>query len=206
MRDLLFIQMAREPLPGKVKTRMLPELSPEEACELHSELVLWTARTLTGTGLGDVELHVAGDTGAGLFRLCRELGVAAVSPQQDGDLGERMYHALARGLERYSRVILVGSDCPQMDRAYLAGAAALLDEADVVLGPALDGGYVLIGGRKVEPGWFEGVEWGTDYVYASTVAHFESSGVHWQPLPVLQDIDRPEDLPVWRAITDSLSS
>ncbi len=100
MQDVLFIQFAREPLPGLVKTRMLPELSPEQACELHSELVYWTSQMLTGAQLGRVELSVAGHVGSPLFRQCEGLGVKAVNRQTGQDLGERMYNALAEGLER----------------------------------------------------------------------------------------------------------
>lgn len=203
MSDVLLIQFAREPVPGKVKTRMLPELSPDQACDLHRDLVLWTSRTLTGARLGRVELHVAGSPGNPLFLQCEALGVSALVPQEGENLGERMYRALLNGLERYSKVILVGSDSPQIDRDYLTAAINLLDGAEAVLGPAADGGYVLIGVRRLDSGWFEGVDWGSDTVLADTVARIEASGTCWQSLAVLQDIDRPEDLPVWRAIVEN---
>jgi glycosyltransferase A (GT-A) superfamily protein (DUF2064 family) len=69
----------------------------------------------------------------------------------------------------------------------------------VVLGPARDGGYVLIGVRRVDPRWFEGVTWGTAAVYRQTVARLDASGASWQALAPLADIDRPEDLPLWWA-------
>lgn len=203
MQDVLFIQLAREPVPGMVKTRMLPELSPEQACELHRELVFWTAGILTRAGLGKVEMSVAGNAGSPLFQQCQSLGVSAVNRQSGSHLGERMYRALKEGLERHSKVILVGSDSPQIDRTYLEGAVSALDDSGMVLGPALDGGYVLIGVRTLEESWFEGMEWGADTVYQDTVDRVEASGVSWQALPVLQDIDRPEDLPIWRAIVDN---
>ncbi|MEP5567652.1 MAG: TIGR04282 family arsenosugar biosynthesis glycosyltransferase [Halioglobus sp.] len=203
MQDVLFIQFAREPLPGLVKTRMLPELSPEQACELHRELVYWTSQVLTGAHLGRVELSVAGNVGSPLFQQCEGLGVKAVNRQVGKDLGERMYNALAEGLERFSKVILVGSDSPQIDRDYLQGAISALDDASVVLGPAQDGGYVLIAVRDIDRRWFEGVEWGSANVYAETLARFVLTSAQWQQLEVLQDIDRPEDLPVWRAIVEN---
>lgn len=203
VQDVLLIQFAREPLPGLVKTRMLPELSPEQACELHRELVYWTSEVLTGAHLGRVELSVAGNVSSPLFRQCEGLGVKAVNRQTGQDLGERMYNALAEGLERFSKVILVGSDSPQIDRDYLVGSIAALDDADVVVGPAKDGGYVLIGVRRLDRRWFENVEWGSCSVYAQTLANFVLTSADWQHLEVLQDIDRPEDLPVWRAIVDS---
>ena len=203
MQDVLFIQFAREPVPGLVKTRMLPELSPEQACELHRELVYWTSQVLTGAHLGRVELSVAGNVSSPLFQQCEGLGVKAVNRQVGKDLGERMYNALAEGLERFSKVILVGSDSPQIDTHYLQSAITKLDDADVVLGPAKDGGYVLIGVSDIDKRWFEGVEWGSANVFAETLARFVLTSAQWQPLDVLQDIDRPEDLPVWRAIVDN---
>ena len=200
LEDVLFIQFAREPLPGLVKTRMLPELNPEQACDLHSELVYWTSQVLTGANLGRVELSVAGNIASPLFRQCEDLGVKALTRQVGQDLGERMYNALAEGLERFSKVILVGSDSPQIDRDYLLGAIAALDDSEVVLGPAQDGGYVLIGVRKLDKQWFEGIEWGSATVYAKTLEGFALTSAQWQHLEVLRDIDRPEDLPIWRAI------
>ena len=187
-------------MPGLVKTRMLPELSPQQACELHRELVYWTSEVLAHSHLGRVELSVAGNTASPLFRQCEDLGVKSVRRQSGKDLGERMYNALADGLERHEKVILVGSDSPQLDREYLREAIAALDYSDVVLGPAEDGGYVLIGVRALDRRWFEEVDWGTETVFADTVARFELTGANWQRLSVLQDIDRPEDLPIWRAI------
>ncbi len=200
MKDVLIIQFAREPVPGMVKTRMLPELSPEQACELHRELVFWTAKILTAAGVGDIELSVAGNTGSPLFQQCTALGVQAVRRQSGGDLGERMYGALAEGLTRYSKVLLVGSDSPQIDSAYLQGAVNALDDRDVVLGPAEDGGYVLIGVRSADMRWFEDIVWGVETVYEETVRQLELTGANWQSLPVMRDIDRPEDLPLWRDI------
>ncbi|RLQ23239.1 DUF2064 domain-containing protein [Seongchinamella sediminis] len=203
MPELLLIQFAKEPLPGEVKTRMIPPLSAQQACELHRELVLWTARTLTAAGLGRVELAVAGNPAAALFRQCQGLGVRAVRAQQGADLGQRMFHALQRGLEHHQKVILVGSDCPQIDRGYLQSAIAALDRSDAVLGPAADGGYVLIGVRQLDKRWFSGVQWGSASVYADTVARFSDTGTKWQPLAELQDVDRPEDLALWRAVTET---
>ena len=139
--QVLLIQFARAPEPGAVKTRMLPHLSARQACDLHRELVVWTTRRLTSSGLGAVELAVAGDTGGSLFGECRASGVSAIYPQEGADLGERMYRAIRHGLARYDRVILVGSDCPWIDRAYLQAALRALEGAPVVRGPAVGGGW-----------------------------------------------------------------
>jgi len=197
--DCLFIQFAREPLAGSVKTRMMPELSPGQACDLHRELVLWTCRTLTGAGLGPVQLAVAGRLAHPLFEQCRSMG-ADLGRQRGSNLGERMYDALARALGRYPKVVLVGSDCPAIDREYLVGATKALDTAELVLGPAADGGYVLIGARRILPAVFAGVHWGTETVFSETADRLERLGLRWAALPMLADVDRPEDLPGWRAL------
>ena len=199
----LLIQFARAPAAGAVKTRMLPHLSPRQACDLHCELVSWTCRRLTSAGLGAVELAVAGGTGATLFRECRAAVVSAVYRQCGRDLGERMYRAILGGLARHDRVILVGSDCPWIDRTYLQSALEALDVAPLVLGPALDGGYVLIGARQVRPELFSRISWGSGAVLAQTRKRLEALGWGWRELPALQDVDRPEDLDAWRALRDA---
>jgi rSAM/selenodomain-associated transferase 1 len=196
----LLIQFAREPVVGAVKTRMTPFLTPEQALDLHCELVLWTAGTLVGAGLGPVEVAVAGGAMHALFDDCLGLGVGNLGIQRGEDLGERMYNALVAGLERFERVVLVGSDCPGIDTAYLELALGGLDQADLVLGPATDGGYVLIGAKKVSRELFEGIPWGSSSVLAETVRRLGRMNWAWSTLPPLADIDRPEDLVVWSAL------
>ena len=180
----LLIQFARAPVEGQVKTRMMPHLGAAAACELHRELVLWTTRTLLDAGLGDVQLAVSGDLDDPLFDRCRALGDLALCAQQGPDLGERMHRALQEGLQHYRRVILVGSDCPSIEPGYLASALCALDRDPVVLGPALDGGYVLIGATQPCRALFEGVDWGTDKVYAQTLDRLRARGLGWGELPV----------------------
>ena len=196
----LLIQFAREPVAGAVKTRMFPRLTPQQALELHCELVLRTTGTLAGAGLGPVEVAVAGSSNHALFEDCRALGVSRLGDQWGGDLGERMYNALAAGLQRFERVLLVGSDCPGIDSAYLEQALDGLDQADLVLGPATDGGYVLIGAKRISRELFDGVSWGSSTVLAETVHRLRRMSWSWVTLPPLADIDRPEDLAAWEAV------
>ena len=198
--DVLLIQFARSPVPGQVKTRMIPALSESAACDLHRDLVLWTCRNLCGSGVGEVELWVAGETSHAVFRQCLDYGVRAIYQQRGADLGQRMCHALADGLRRYDKVILVGSDCPAIDGHYLSAARAALASHCVVLGPAEDGGYVLIGATEVFPELFTGIAWGQASVYSATVEALEKMTVSWQALDCLPDIDRPADLPIWMAL------
>ena len=205
-KSLLLIQFSRAPQEGRVKTRMLPHLSAARACELHCEMTLWTCRQLLDSGLGDVELSVAGDTQHTLFSRCLAMGACRVSQQQGTELGQRMYNAMQRGLARYVSVILVGSDCPGIDPAYLRQAVAALNTASVVVGPATDGGYVLLGARTIIEGVFNEMPWGSDEVYAKTCVALARAGLKWIELPWLTDIDKPEDLPVWEALKRKVES
>jgi rSAM/selenodomain-associated transferase 1 len=199
-KSLLLIQFTRAPQVGRVKTRMLTHLSAVQACELHCELTLWTCRQLLDSGFGDVELSVAGDTSHELFNHCVAMGVSRISQQQGADLGQRMYNAMQRGLAQYASVVLVGSDCPDIDSAYLGQALAALDTVPVVVGPSTDGGYVLLGARVITRDIFQEIPWGTDQVYAKTRVALTRSELDWVELPWLTDIDSPKDLLVWEAV------
>jgi glycosyltransferase A (GT-A) superfamily protein (DUF2064 family) len=109
-----------------------------------------------------------------------------------------MYGALRDGLERFDRVLLVGSDCPGLDRRYLASACAALERVPLVFGPALDGGYVLVGARSVTEGLFREINWGEDSVLATTLQRAEALRIDVETLECRADIDRPEDLHHWR--------
>ena len=199
-KEALIIQFAKLPVPGRVKTRMLSSLSPIEACELHSELMLWTCLTLTEARLADVELWVSGGSEHASIRACQDLGITAVQSQNGSDLGERMFHAISDGLLRSRKLVLVGSDCPAIDARYLTDALTALDTESLVLGPASDGGYVLIGATHIEASLFQGVSWGSGEVLDETRERLMASGRSWSELGTLPDIDRPEDMPLWEAI------
>ena len=134
------------------------------------------------------------------IRACQDLGIAAVQSQNGSNLGERMFHAISEGLLRYRKLVLVGSDCPAIDERYLADALVALDTESLVLGPANDGGYVLIGATHIEASVFQGMSWGSGTVLDETRARLVASGRSWSELNTLSDIDRPEDLPLWEAI------
>jgi len=196
--DVLLIQFAKAPVPGKVKTRLVPELGEQGACELHAALVQHTCRQLLASALGSVEIWVAGQHSGQLFQACLATGADTLRQQQGADLGTRMYSALKDGLGRAKKVLLVGSDCPGLDRDYLRAAVAALDSYPVVLGPAEDGGYVLIGATAIDEQLFAGVHWGEASVLAETMANVDS--INWRVglLDPRSDIDRPEDLQHWQ--------
>ncbi|KGE04264.1 Glycosyltransferase [Pseudohaliea rubra DSM 19751] len=185
---------------------MYPFLDAVGACELHCALLTHTARQLAAVSGCTRELWIAGNPAHPVLERAAALGQATLRRQAGVDLGERMQHALASALERASRAVLVGSDCPELDAAYVEAAFDALSTADVVLGPALDGGYVLIGVRRLNPALFHSVSWGSDRVLAQTRERIASLGWRSTLLEPLRDIDRPEDLVAWEAVAGSVSA
>jgi rSAM/selenodomain-associated transferase 1 len=192
--DQRLLIFAKCPVPGKVKTRLVTALGIEGATQLYTRLF---ARTLDlGLRLIDADLEVWLDPAVqapGCPELLARYAVDAHS-QCDGDLGRRMHQALESALRVAKKAVLIGTDCPDMNTQVLDQAFAALDHADVVLGPAFDGGYVLIGARKIDPLLFDDIPWGSDRVMAETRARLDRLGWVWQELAPLQDIDDPEDL------------
>lgn len=198
--ECLYLQFARAPQAGKVKTRMQPSLGPREACELHCELLVHTASQLGRVPSSARELWITGGVvHPWLSQVASHYGMTLYF-QCGADLGERMLHALRDGLSRYRKVVLVGSDCPGLDPAYLVHAAKALDDSDMVWGPATDGGYVLVGASRVDAACFRGIDWGSAAVMSQTLDRARQSDISLAMLPLRDDIDRPEDLPLWRAI------
>lgn len=195
----LLQQFARYPEPGKVKTRLQTTLSAREACAVHEELLLHTANTLVACGLGSAELWLDRLDEHPTLSTALSLGMSGAFLQKGSDLGERMYAALADGLARAKAVVLVGSDCPVLSRDYLASAFEALESADVVLGPAEDGGFVLIACTNLREGMLSGVSWGGTRVLEDTQKRLEQVNLSNTLLDVLYDIDTPADLKRWRS-------
>ena len=187
--DGIVIVFARAPLAGRVKTRLAPRLGAAGAARLHERLIRHAVRTARTARCGPVELHVT----------CRHRffdGLKIeVHLQRGRDLGERMHHALRSALRRHRSAILIGADCPALTAADLRRAARWLKGgADVVLAPAEDGGYALIGARRISPAVFADVAWGGSAVLAQTMANIARAGLKLRLLRTVWDVDRPEDL------------
>ncbi len=191
VRMLVF---AKAPAPGMVKTRLVPLLGAKGAARLHRRLVLHTLQQLSAAGLAPGELWCAPDPAARFFRACRERWGIALRRQRGGSLGERMGFALRATLRRAEAGVLLGTDCPAVTPAYLrAGLQALQAGNDAVLGPAEDGGYVLLGARRYAPELFTGIPWGSSGVLEETRRRLRQLGWRWHELETLWDVDRPED-------------
>lgn len=122
----------------------------------------------------------------------------AYQPQAEGNLGDRLIHAVEAGFADGGRAaVVIGADCPDLDNALLARAFEALREKELVIGPALDGGYYLIGLRQPRAELFRGIDWGSEHVLRQTLAIANRLGLSVFTLPPLTDIDRPEDLAAW---------
>ncbi len=189
------IVFARAPEPGKVKTRLIPALGEAGAAALYRRLVLHAIEAAKGADLGPVELWCAPDASQPFFAECARRPGVSLHPQAEGDLGERMRQAFIAALARSARAILVGSDIPALSAQYLRDAdRSLADGYDVVIGPAEDGGYVLIGLKRCDPELFREIPWGGPRVLAETRRRIARLGLRCRELPALWDVDRPEDL------------
>ena len=170
---------------------MQARLSKKQSLALHCNLVKQTWHTLCASKLCDIELCVSEGDDAFFKAL---IPPPKLTSQHGYDLGQRMHNAIEAGLQNYQSVLLVGSDCPSIDEAYLFRALKALEEKPVVVGPAEDGGYVLIGMKYIQPKIFEHVSWGTAQVLAQTRQGLVQEKREWTELPTLADIDRPVDL------------
>jgi len=184
---------ARLPVPGRVKTRLSPALPHDLSAQLHGAMLLDALEGALGSDVGHVDVFWSPDAGTAPG-LALPLGVAA-RHQRGADLGERLAAAFADLLAGPAdRAVAIGSDCPDLGPGVLREAFAALEEHDLVLGPARDGGYYLIGLSRPAPALFQGVSWGTDQVLSQTLERAERDALRVGLLGVLDDIDTPEDL------------
>jgi uncharacterized protein len=194
------IVFARAPQPGRVKTRLVPRLGAWGAARLQRRLALRTLRVAQAARSGPVELHGTPRARHAFFVQCARGSKTVLREQRGRELGERMFNALAGGLRRHGAAILVGTDCPALQPRDLRRAArALAGGCEAVIAPAEDGGYPLIGLRRLSPRLFEGITWGGPDVFARTAERLERLGWRWRRLRMLWDVDRPGDLARLRA-------
>jgi rSAM/selenodomain-associated transferase 1 len=192
--DARILVFGRAPVAGEAKTRLIPALGAEGAARLHQRLLEDSVGRLCTAGLAKVELWVTPDAGHPCFVELAARWPLDLHLQEGLDLGARLAHAARSALTRAAAVILVGSDCPDLSPDYLGAALAALTHQDAVLGPALDGGYVLLGLRSMDDTLFERMPWGSDRVAELTGQRLDALGWRWSRLAPLRDIDRPEDL------------
>lgn len=204
MNNALIIQFAKWPQLGNVKTRLAKTLGDQAAFDTHIELTLSVLNNLTSAQLAKVELcfdqQLETREGMNLLDVCNNKSVS-VSTQYGDDLGERMFNALLTGLETFEKVIIVGSDCPTVDKAYLISAINALDSNNLVFGPAEDGGYVLIGANKLKATLLDSIEWGSGSALRSTVSNAEGLSLSYALLDTTWDVDEYDDYLRWQGLS-----
>ncbi len=201
--SVLVMQFSKWPEEGRVKTRLMPALGATGALAAHVRLSLAVLDNLIASGFPvqfwwDRALDQAPAAAAPVLSRLDSAQITT-GVQQGDNLGQRMEAALAGVLEDHGKALVVGSDCPSVDPDYVRQAVAELDTSDVVLGPSNDGGYVMIGARRVVAGMLDGVNWGTGSVLDQTCTRMAGLGLSVRLLPPRWDVDEPED---WQRFLD----
>ncbi|MBM3530331.1 MAG: glycosyltransferase [Alphaproteobacteria bacterium] len=182
--------MAKAPIPGAAKTRLIPALGAEGAAALASQFIERTCRIACEAAIGPVTLWCAPDETHPHFVAMKQRLDLALAVQPDGDLGARMHAAVAaNGL-----VLVIGTDCPALTADHLRQAADALRVHDAVAIPTEDGGYFLIGLRRPQPTLFSGMTWSVPGVMEETRSRLRALELSWRELETLWDVDTPEDL------------
>jgi rSAM/selenodomain-associated transferase 1 len=188
----------KAPELGKVKTRISKPLDErglegkQIAVETHEYLALHTLRNITESNSAPVQLWCSPDKSHPFFQQCEnEFGVE-LKNQGQGDLGERMSRAFDDVLSKYDSAVVIGTDCPMLNSTIVEEAFTLLQESECsVIGPAEDGGYVLLGLSENQPDIFQDIAWGSTVVLEETIKKMNGPVSR---LPKMWDVDRPEDL------------
>ncbi|MBN8476863.1 TIGR04282 family arsenosugar biosynthesis glycosyltransferase [Sulfuritalea sp.] len=196
--------MAKAPVAGYAKTRLIPALGAGGAARLHRQLTLRTLATACAADLGPVTLWCAPDTRHRFFCAAQNKFAVELRAQSGNDLGTRMARIFdTRGA---APLLLVGTDCPALDSAHLHAAARTLREGnDAAFVTTEDGGYFLIGLRKPVPELFVDIDWSTDHVMVQTRQRLAALGLCWQEVAMLWDVDRPEDISRWQLLQGNQS-
>ena len=206
MKQTLHIAIfAKAPLPGQVKTRLIPLLGAEAAAQVHRQMLLHALQIARSVAPESVTLWTAGDHAHPFLHAAAAQHAAACYAQCEGDIGARMADCLERLLPQGGKVLLLGSDCPAMTVDDLRTAAGALDTAQMVFMPAEDGGYVMVGAcdhggaefAATRAAAFNNIWWSTEQVMAQTRKALARQGwregVEWQALRSGWDIDTPDD-------------
>ncbi len=193
--DARLLIFAKAPVPGRVKTRLARQLGTRGAAALYQKLLRQTLRIAREARLCPIELWCAPDARHGFFVTCRREYGVRLRRQCGGALGQRMNHALNQTLAAGHPAVLIGGDCASVGEVELRTAFGLLAAGhEAVLGPAADGGYVLIGLNRPGPALFQGIAWSTPTVLAATRRRLRRAGMNWVELPAGWDVDTPAEL------------
>ncbi len=194
MKSPDLIIFAKQPTPGKVKTRLQTDYSPEQAAQIAGFLISETAKLAANNWPSDVYLYGAPGADHPLFRRLAETFHLHLAVQAHGDLGLKMLTALRQGIARSGTAGVLGCDVPQCRGDILELAHEKLARGENVIGPTEDGGYYFIGLQQPLRALFEDIEWGGSRVMETTLQRAQELGVNFETLPKLTDIDTVDDL------------
>lgn len=197
--------MAKAPVPGEVKTRLVPPLSPEEAAELSRCLLLDLLEGLKSFQRADLFIAFTPVEHAAFFSGIAHGGFVCIS-QRGRDLGERMKHIFEDLFSKgYRNIVAIGSDTPVFPSGFLQDAFVALESSDCgfTLGPSRDGGYYLVGMNRFVPEIFQGIPWSSSGVLSATVHKLSALGLAPYFVPAWLDIDTPEDLRYLASLADN---
>ncbi len=196
------IVFAKDPIPGRVKTRLIPRITPDEAAKLYKAFtldIISNARKLKRNSVNNVTVAY---TPIGAEKAFRKLVKQPTNflPQKGKNLGERMKNAFKQSFaDGAKRVVIIGTDSPTLPVSYIQKAFDILKKIPVVIGPTFDGGYYLIGLSRQNDDIFDGVEWGTSRVFGQTLTRIKSLNTQVYVLPPWYDVDTSEDLEFLRS-------
>lgn len=206
-RDVI-VAMTRLPREGRNKTRLIPALGPLGATAFHERLARHAIGRASSYALTNPEASLRIHLEGGTAPQGRDwLGGGDCRIQDEGDLGDRLFAAVDEAFaDGARRVVVIGTDCPTLDESVFGEAFTVLDESDMVFGPAADGGYYLVGLSRPCRAIFSDIEWGGEKVLEQSVAAARSVGREPALLEVLSDVDTPDDLPAAETALDQGSS
>jgi uncharacterized protein len=186
--------MAKAPIAGLAKTRLIPALGAKDAARLQRRLTRMTVACAVDAQLGAVTVWCAPDSRHRFFRALKQTSGVDLLVQSSGDLGDRM-HTAFRLHCAHGPLLVVGTDCPVLRPEHLREAArSLIAGDDAVFYPVEDGGYALVGLREPQPTLFEGMSWSTSRVMSDTRARARAQGLRIREFETLWDVDLPEQL------------
>lgn len=188
------ILFAKCPVPGQVKTRLMPELRAEQAARVAAQLIEQSVHLAVQAWPGPVWLLTWPNSDHALFRALSANTRIRLGIQSSGDLGLKMTHAICKFTQRETAAAVMGCDVPHCPLDTLQLASDLLEQGQYVIGPSTDGGYYFIGLQQCLPELFTGMEWDGGNVLQSTLAAANALDIDFYQLPALRDIDSFEDL------------
>lgn len=186
-RQAVVVVVCKAPERGRVKTRLAREIGDDKALRMYALMMAALFANLGASSSYDVCPCVDGN-----INLVHAGTIDAIGQHGDS-LGERICNAI-RDCNAYEKKIVIGSDTPNITSDIVHQAIDALETSDVVIGPAVDGGYYLIGMNKLHESVFHDIPWSTDAVFAETCSRIESAGLTCYTLPAMRDIDTLEDL------------